>query len=1127
MEYTGERYVPEIEDVQTGCEHWHRYLFAREFAAGKRVLDVACGEGYGSHLLAQVAREVVGIDLSEEAIAHASSRYHRPNLRFSVGSTDDLRLAADKPFDLVVSFETIEHISEEGQRRFLAEVRRVMSAGGLLIVSTPNKLTYSDLPKYSNPFHLKEFYADEFRSVLEEHFERVTLLGQKVYPGSHIWPIDEESDRVAEYGLDFGEHGLRPSAEGKEVLYVLALCSDHDVGGVGYSVALDLSSQLFRRRDEQLTVLHRIVAERDLALRSLEAELATARDRGAQLEAHVLDFEAKTKSLEVEFAASQGRAMDLELQVRALAAKVGEFEAQVRELGAGLAEARSMAAVQEAEGREREGQLRERDRHISSMMEEIEWYTTGFLPSVFRWARGWAIRNLPLGSRRRLYLTLAAKAVFTLVREGPGSLRRRVVARLRSRKGRASPAPPAPEAAGEGREGANGEATGAGFPEGEAASGALQQALEIFLSNPTSRLKFPRAQNPRVSIVVCVHNKAELTYQCLESIRQHTEPDFEMIVVDDASTDQTRDLLARLEDATVHRNQANQEFVQANNTGARGARGEYLLFLNNDVRVTPGWLESLVGTMERFPEAGAVGSKLVWPNGTLQEAGSIVWADGSCLGYGRGDDPQKPEYNHLREVDFCSAACLLVRADLFRKAGFFDLRYAPAFYEDADLCFAVRAQGYKVYYQPQSKVIHYEFGSRSPERAFRLCSLNQVKFFEKWNEALKERRQALPQDALAVLDARDLRRGKRVLFMDDMIPSPGMGSGFPRSRMMLEFLVQLGSQPTFLPLTDSRKLQPDAQMLQNEGVEVFYDAWADPEALLRSRAGWYDVIIISRPHNGHRLLRKARRYNPSALLIYDAEAVFAMRDILKAELDGHPFSESQKVGRIGEETAIMSEADVVVTVSEAERDLILQHSPHNRVMVWGHSHPVAPPETAFEHRRDLLFVGGFAAGHPPNTDAVTYFCKEVLPLLRKRNPEIRLHIVGSNAGEPVLSLASEAVVVVGFVEDLREYYEKCRVFVAPVRFGAGINLKVVDAMSYGIPAVVSTFVASGLGLEQGAEVMVAGTPGEYVERILRLYEDESLWSRLSMASTAFIQRNYSPEIMKQRLAEILETERER
>ncbi|MDH3442826.1 MAG: glycosyltransferase, partial [Deltaproteobacteria bacterium] len=419
--------------------------------------------------------------------------------------------------------------------------------------------------------------------------------------------------------------------------------------------------------------------------------------------------------------------------------------------------------------------------------------------------------------------------------------------------------------------------------------GIWKTEIESFISDTSKTLSFPSCDTPLASIVIPTFNKAEYLYQCLKSILSHTEVPFEVILVDDFSHDSTTALLKKLENVRVIRNERNLDFIRTCNKGAGFARARYILFLNNDVIVTPKWLSVLLSTIEQETDCGAVGAKLVRPDGTLQEAGSIIWRDGSAMGYGRDDDPLKPEYCYRREVDYCSAACLLVRADLFRDLGGFDERYLPAYYEDCDLCFGIRQRGYKVIYQPQVTIYHYEYGSRTAGSAISLMAENQKKLVEKWGRLLQEQ-----QPYGNALKARDRRVGRRVLVIDDQIPAPYLGSGFPRAHKLVEFLNDLGWVVTFIPTANPTPHEPTTERLQQAGVEVFYGNSSVPEAVLRSRHGYYDAIVISRPHNGAKYLSLARECFPNARVIYDAEALFCLRDFLQGEIEGRPLSETQK-----------------------------------------------------------------------------------------------------------------------------------------------------------------------------------------------------------------------------------------
>ena len=243
MQDTGERYLPEVNatDLTDAYEHWHRYLFATRFVAGKTVLDVACGEGYGSALLAHSAAAVVGVDIDPEAVAHAQRKYARPNLTFACGAAEAIPLAGEHLFDVIVSFETVEHLTAEMQQRYARELKRLLKPAGQLLISTPNRLIYTERNQHRNPFHFHEFSTEEFAAFLGQYFTDVRLLCQRVYPASYIWDTTEPPSFYTEYQLEFADGALQPTfVDRKERLYLIALCSDGPSAVPGNSVLLDL-----------------------------------------------------------------------------------------------------------------------------------------------------------------------------------------------------------------------------------------------------------------------------------------------------------------------------------------------------------------------------------------------------------------------------------------------------------------------------------------------------------------------------------------------------------------------------------------------------------------------------------------------------------------------------------------------------------------------------------------------------------------------------------------------------------------------------------------------------------------------------------------------------------------------
>jgi len=642
--------------------------------------------------------------------------------------------------------------------------------------------------------------------------------------------------------------------------------------------------------------------------------------------------------------------------------------------------------------------------------------------------------------------------------------------------------------------------------------------LQAFLSTHR-RMAFPEVVQPFVSIVVPTYNRADQTYGMLESLLAHQdEISFEVVIVDNHSTDETGSLLDQLDNVRIHRNEENRGFGAACNRGAQMARGTYICFLNSDTLVTHGWLRALTQELECDPHCGTVGAKLVHPNGHLQEAGSIIWRDGSALGYGRGANPFDPEYCYARPVDYCSAACLLVRRSLFRQLGGFDPRYGLGYYEDSDLCMGIWNAGYTVRYAPQALIFHLEHASSDRTQAGALMERNRAVFMAKWGETITAHGVL---ERLDILRGRDRGPGKRLLVLDDVVPLTRFGSGFQRAYALLDALIEIGYVVSFLPLTDPTPHEPRTTEMQQRGIEVLHSV-TDIEAKLRAYAGLYDVAVVSRPHNAA-FIDMVRQYNPRATIIYDAEAVFSFREAKQAYLEGKGLSAREIEFRVRAELAPVGSVDLALTVSDGERRTLQRFHPQIPIMVWGDALPIRVTEADFPARQDLLFIGFL--GSPPNNDAALQLVEHIFPEVRQRL-SCRLTIVGTGALPELQAAASrlgKGVVLPGYVEDLTTLYDTHRVFVAPHRFAAGVARKVIETMSQGIPCVISALLAEQLEITDGSAALVAADTREFVEKITRLYEDPELWQRVREEALQLVRARYDPDTMREQLKERIET----
>jgi len=647
-------------------------------------------------------------------------------------------------------------------------------------------------------------------------------------------------------------------------------------------------------------------------------------------------------------------------------------------------------------------------------------------------------------------------------------------------------------------------------------------------------LDFATPATPAVSIIIVTFNQVALTAECLQSLSgiAGTVP-FELIVIDNASTDGTRHLLReRVRGARLVLNDDNRYFADACNQGAAIARGRTLLFLNNDTRVSPTFLESLLSTADSHDRIGAVGAKLLRPDGRLQEAGAILWRDGSSLGYGRGDEPRSDEYMFRRDVDFASAACLLVKSDLFSSLGGFCDSYRPLYCEDSDLCMKIRKAGYRVVFDPFAEVVHAEYGTSGRERAEEWMRLNQERFKKKWSQSLERQAIARPDDRLEVLRARSTASAGAVFAIDERLPAYDRGGGYPRMFQLISCLIELGYQVTVGCAQPASTGDPRVQELRKLGIEVL--ARETIASRLADGGGLYDVILLSRPRVFAAYHKIVRRRAPRAKVLYDSEALWHRRVLVEAELDRYPLVDypgapskwdlrKEAADLLKTETEAVRGADAVIAVTEDEARQVTRLGGRGRVFTVPTIHEkltFGPDVRSFEARSGILLVGGFFDNmRSPNTDAALYFVLEVLPRIRERIPGVELHIAGCQPPKILREVVGRNATLWAdpSVAALRALYFRTRLAVAPQRFGSGVKHKVTEAMSLGLPLVASTAGAEGSGLSNGESACVADDPATFAEGVVALYTRPDLWLRFAtraheLAIARFSRDAVMPEI---------------
>lgn len=629
-------------------------------------------------------------------------------------------------------------------------------------------------------------------------------------------------------------------------------------------------------------------------------------------------------------------------------------------------------------------------------------------------------------------------------------------------------------------------------------------------------LEFPIYRKPQVSVIIPAYNQVEYTYRCLASILENTQDvTYEVILADDRSTDGTKVLPMYCKGITIIRNTENLGFLKNCNHAAEHARGKYIFFLNNDTQVKPGWLSSLVKLIESDSSIGMVGSKLVYPDGRLQEAGGIFWREGNGWNYGKFDDPDKPEYNYVKDVDYISGAAIMLSKALWQRLGGFDERFAPAYCEDADLAFAVRAAGYRVVYQPLSVVVHYEGISNGTDtgsgvKAYQVANMEKLR--EKWADEFAK--QELHGERPNPFAARErLGNRKVILAIDHYVPTFDKDAGSKSTFQYLKLFLRKGYVVKFVGDNYGHE-EPYTTVFQQMGIEVLYGRWYEENILswIEENQKYIQFAYINRPHIAIKYMDFIRKKTDIKIMYYGHDLHF-LRELREYEVTGDPAHKKESEYMKKQELALIRTADMSYYPSYVERDVLHEIDGGLRVkavclnMFESFKEDI---DFDFAKRKGLMFVGGFA--HHPNKDAVMWFVEEIWPLIR-RQTDIPFYIVGSKAPEEILALnGRDGIIVKGFVtdEELEELYGSCQAVVVPLRFGAGVKGKVIEALYYGLPTVTTSIGAEGIeGAEQA--LSVADTAEDFAEQTLAYCKDPELSAKTGRNAVAFVKNTFGME----------------
>jgi GT2 family glycosyltransferase len=627
---------------------------------------------------------------------------------------------------------------------------------------------------------------------------------------------------------------------------------------------------------------------------------------------------------------------------------------------------------------------------------------------------------------------------------------------------------------------------------------------------------------PLVSIIIPVYGNQTDTVRCVRSIADDSasRTSYEILIADDAPHNRTSPALSGFSGLTVIENSENLGFLRNCNSAAQRANGKYILFLNNDTIVRPGWLDAMVTLAEGDASIGMVGCKLLNPDSTVQEAGGTIQRNGWGRPYGAGDAADKPEYNFVRDVDVVTGACFVVRGDAFRAVAGLDERYVPAFYEEFDLAFAMWEKGYRVVYQPAAEVVHLGSSTYGAEVRDRQSGINHAKFCEKWAARLR----AQPDDAQPPVRSRSRNRldaAPLLLMIDDKVPEFDRHAGALTVLQYLGLMRQLGWHVTYLP-DDRIRSQPYTSKLQQMGVEVLYGD-EDFVSWLARNGSELDLVWIARPAVALRWLSPLRKHTTARIFYYPHDIHF-LREQRRHEVTGDPYAleESRRLREM--EADVLNRVDCVLAPSADEVEVIRSLAPGVRIEViqpyfYDASTLGGDYTASMQERRELIFVGGF--GHLPNVDAAKWLVDEIMPIVWRSLPAQRLLIVGSSPPPEVLALAGPLVEVTGQVPNLEPYYARSIASVSPLRYGAGVKGKIVGSLQMGVPVITTDIGNEGLHLQHGVEALISSTAEQLADFIVRICTDDELRRSLSVNALAVVRGRFSAAVARERLQEVM------
>ena len=645
---------------------------------------------------------------------------------------------------------------------------------------------------------------------------------------------------------------------------------------------------------------------------------------------------------------------------------------------------------------------------------------------------------------------------------------------------------------------------------------------------------FSEEPEPEVSIIIPVHNQLLYTLNCLCAISEcNDNVSKEIILVNDCSTDNTQNVISQIKGILLINNTENLGFLKSANTAIRQAKGSYIYLLNNDTKVHNNYLTSLLSVFQTQSNVGAVGSKLIFGNNSLQEAGCLVFKNKVIVNRGATQSIDAPQFNFLRTVDYVSGCSLLFkRQDSKGNLNLFDEVYAPAYYEENDLCMRLKhRQGLDTYYQPQSEVIHYENVSYQKHHSNKhnLIKKNSVIFYEKWQNFL-ENIWKEGDDFYRIND--DAQYDKCILVAEEYMPKFDQDSGSNRFTEIIKILVNNNHKIYLLIKNEFSADDTDyIKKFQDLGVEVIREYLTPERKIIRKAKqlqqikNSVDYIWIFRPEGYEYYNEFIKPIGFRAKIIYDMVDLHYLRF---SREKAYFFKNKATLKREKEvcelERKAFLRADAIVAISDHEKEILaIEKISTEKIFIVSNIHSLKKNlrQKSFHDREGLIFIGSFL--HKPNVDSVLYLHDEIMPLVWKQNPDIKVYIVGGNAPEEITTLDSERFRILGYQKEIDNLFTSAKAMVAPLRYGAGVKGKIGQALEYQLPVISTKIGVEGMKLTPNIHALVAeiSDPEAFANYILDIYSNEKKWIELYEGSKDGLQY-FSTENQEKNIKNLLE-----